>query len=737
VQTGGACTASPDCASGLYCSAATQHCVSAGTSGSGATCATDGDCAVGLRCDYVGFTGRCEPAGTGDLGQNCGTQKDCIAGLFCGASGMCEAYATAFPPFAGVTCPADTGPFHAYFEVPRPSPAPDLADFFRLPYPNDIRVSAPTGGTLDIHDFPEPGPTAAGGVDIVKLYKDTLVADFDGFASTAPITFRFSKPIDCSSGCATLAANIHLVDTLGGAVPGLSFFFTPVQTNYSCANRLTIIPATGTPFTPGHTYALYITNGVRSTTGDTPAQDPDLGAVLAASNPGGALSRAWTVMAPVRTAVGAANVGTVSTAAVFTIATMEAHMQRLSNAVAARPAPTVSGLEVCGVSTTPSNCDSIDAAHACPATMSTDFYEIHGRITLPIYQTGTEPYLTPGDGGGIVENVSGVPQWVRDEQVCFAMTIPRPVQANYQLVVYGHGTGGNMRDFINEGIADKLATGTNKIAAFSFDAVEHGDRHGTSPANPEDLVFNVLNPRAARDNFMQGAADILTALRLPGTDFSSTGLTFAIISTRNALFGHSQGSTSGEIALPFWNVTNGAAVLSGAGSSLTQSLLHKTSPSNYLAGLTFLIGRRADGTVDNIDGSYPVMTLFQNFFDRADPVNYDRSIITVSPTHPKHVFMTWGTGDTYTPLQTLEANALTLGIPAHTPMLEDMTAFTGKTISGSVSANMTGGITGVMFQYAPPAGVDGHFVATQNTTAVDNWSAFLQTFVTTGTPTVP
>jgi hypothetical protein len=402
-------------------------------------------------------------------------------------------------------------------------------------------------------------------------------------------------------------------------------------------------------------------------------------------------------------------------------------MSRLATNVAAQAAPAITDLAVCGTSPA-SSCDAIDAAHACP-TANPDFTEIHGRMTVPIYQTGTEPYATPTDGGGIVENGSGVPQKVRDENVCFALTVPKgPAPGTgFRLAVYSHGTGGSMRDFINEGIADKLATGATPVAGFSFDSVEHGARRGASTANPEDLVFNILNPRAARDNFLQGAADILTALRISGLTISSTKFD----TSSPVFFGHSQGSTSGELALAYWDANPGAAVFSGAGSSLTASLLNKTSPANYAAGLAFLVG-------EPLDGSHPVMTLLQNFFDRSDPVNYVHMIITAPPTavHAKHVFMTWGTGDTYTPLATLEANALTMGIPAHTPMLEDSAAFNGRTVPGTVTGNISGH-TGVMFQYAPPTGVDGHFVATQNTTAVANWNAFIQTFESAGVPTVP
>src|SRR5262249_27645171 len=144
----------------------------------------------------------CGTAGTGESGATCALSSDCLAGLVCGQSLLCEPPGVAYPPFQGVRC-ADEGPFRAYFEVPRPGKPP--ADFYRLPFPNDARVTA---GALDMTDFPKPGPTPLG-VDLVQLYVDTWVQDFDGFSSIGVTTFRYSGDInpDTSTG-----DNVWIVD---------------------------------------------------------------------------------------------------------------------------------------------------------------------------------------------------------------------------------------------------------------------------------------------------------------------------------------------------------------------------------------------------------------------------------------------------------------------------------------------------------------------------------------------
>jgi hypothetical protein len=202
-----------------------------------------------------------------------------------------------------------------------------------------------------------------------------------------------------------------------------------------------------------------------------------------------------------------------------------------------------------------------------------------------------------------------------------------------------------------------------------------------------------------------------------------------------AFFGHSQGSTSGEIALA-WSGAAPAAVFSGAGSFLTASLLDKTMPVNISAGMSFLIG-------EALDAEHPVMTIFQSFFDRSDPLNYNALIVSrpPAPIPSKHVYMSWGKGDTYTPRSTLEANLRSLGIPLAGTEVEDPHIDATLKIGRPVTANKPGGDnvmrTAAGFQYEPTGQSDGHFVATQNATAVADWAAFLQSYLATGTPVIP
>ena len=405
-------------------------------------------------------------------------------------------------------------------------------------------------------------------------------------------------------------------------------------------------------------------------------------------------------------------------------------MERLAQAVDAAGLPQLKDLTLCDTGVT-SPCDD-GVTRVCGAA-NNDFYEIHGRFTIPIYQQGTPPYANPGDGGEIIE-VAGVPQQVSTEDVCFAVTIPKTVAppGGFPVLVYAHGTGGSFKGFITNGTAHNLATLANPTVGFSFDGVVHGERRHGNPRDSDSLMFNVINPPAARDNPLQGAVDVLQALRVAqlGTVNLPTVGNVNLDSSEVYYLGHSQGSNVGIPAVAVSDYTT-APIFSGAGSLLTLGVLNKTSPVNAKAALEYLLG-------ESLSFSHPVMTLWQWYFDSADPVNFAPLLIARPPAglSRKHVFMSWGQGDTFSPAPTLNVTANTIGLPVVNPPIEDIGS---GTVSRPVSANLQRGadtLTGACFQYAPD-GYDGHFVLTRNPAAIADWKAFVNSAIATGTPTVP
>jgi hypothetical protein len=733
VGIGGSCSANRDCRLGLQC-ATNGVCAPAGGGAVGSACASGADCASDLRCELDGLGGTCQAGGAADVGEACASSADCLPGLACTIGGECDRAADAFPPFDGVDCAPDQSPFRVFFEVPRPGRR--LADFYRLPYPSDVRVAA--DGTLDLSDFPRPGLSPLG-VDLVDLYADAAAADFAGFPSIAVASFRFSSALDFGSvadGAALFVVDVTPGSPSYGQNRGRDFGYDGGRTKYACQNRLTIGVPTTAALEPGHTYAIWVSTAARSSTGAAPIQDPDLIAVLGATAPADpVLAEAWAKHARFRDYLTAQSRATTEVAgvALFTVADASALARRLATQVAAAPVPTVTDLTLCDGATASPCGPTGDATRAC-GDSSGPFWELHGRLTVTNYQAGTLPYERPADGGAIAVDGSGQPIPAGDLPVCFALTVPKAAMptGGWPLVVHGHGTGGSFRAAVGT-IAGPLATAVAPMATLTLDGVGHGERRGTSARTPDSLVFNLVNPRAARDNHLQGAVDVLTALRL--SDLAPlTAPTVGAIdfdATRTYYFGHSQGA---NVGIPAAAVTSRAqaVVLSGAGSVLVEGILGKTEPVDARAGLEFLIG-------EPLGGGHPVMTLWQMFFDRIDPVNYAPLLIRRPPpgVASKHVWMSWAAADQFSPTATLTATAHAAALDQAAPQLAPLGL---RPDARPITPGRPGGDGptrfGAVFQYAPDGSYDGHFVALRHPSAIADWLAFL-TSTAAGAPAVP
>ena len=723
---GGACWSNRDCQPEHHCSPE-GFCAPAGIGEEGDRCGTGGECRDDLRCELDGLSGTCQAGGEADVGAACGESTDCLPGLICGPEGTCAHPTQAYPPWEGVACAEDQGPFRVHFEVPPMAES----EFFRLPFPSDVRVRA--DGTLDLDDFPRPGPQLLG-IDFVDLYAEALSADFSGFSPTGVVTMRLSGALDVST--ATEDA-IHFVDiTEGSSALGgqrsRRWHYTSERNRYRCGHALVIRSEPFDQLRAGHTYAVYVTTDLRASAGAHVTADQDFEAMLADTAPqGGELLAAWEAHEPFRAYLAEDEIdpSSIAGAAVFTIQDAISPAQALADATLAGPLPTLSDLTICDAGVT-SPCE--DEVRSCSAASSA-FIELHGRFDIPLFQEGEPPFEAPSQGGAIAFDGSGEPIAQGREDVCFALTIPRDVDMppdGWPLVVYGHGTGGNFTGAVTQGIADALARADAPTAMFSYDGVVHGERKRDSVRDPESLMFNIGNPRAARDNHLQGAVDIVQALRVAQVSLSVGELDEVEFDPARAfLFGHSQGANVGIPALAVTGLAE-AAVLSGAGAYLSEALLSKTSPVDSRRGLERLVG-------DELSTSHPVMVLWQTFFDPTDTSTFAPLLVNDPPegVPSKHILMTWGQNDTFSPQPTLEMMARGGALPVVEPAIEDLD--TGL-VSRPVTGNRTGGDgverTAACFQY-PADGYDGHFVASRDPDAVADWVQFF-TSAQSGIPTV-
>lgn len=757
---GSTCYITAECSPGLVCSIA-GICIEQGESAAGGPCAVGEDCHSGMYCAYQGFSGVCAHSGTADVYQPCHTASDCQSGLVCdGSDSSCAHPGQLVQKWLQVReCPADNGKARVYFEVPRAGASVD--EFYRLPFPSDVRVK---DGHVDLSGHPTL-PLSLFGYDPVSRFVDAIEADTTGYATAANAMFRLSREIDI--GSVTVGRDsaenpeqdtVALVDiTPGSADYGArmplawSLLTGPGSGGrYICDNWLSLRPLWVRPLRPATTYAALVLRGLTASDGSSFARDADFEAMMASDVPSDPdLAAAWASHAALRAFVADSDVelpisaGRIRAAAVFTTADPAVALRGLRTTVDNGPAPALSELVRCGEGVT-SPCDDGLAGdeHVAGCFSETaDFIEIHGRVTIPIFQAGNAPYLQPADGGGIDFGPTGdAPSIVRTEDVCVALSVPKKVpmpEAGWPVLLYAHGTGGRFRSPMTNGIAagvSRIETelGTTGFAVVSIDQVQHADRRGDSTEPPEILFFNFGNPAAALGNAYQAAADQFQLERLASqfswsaTD-SPTGKAVKFDPSQLYFMGHSQGASTGFMYVAHSHRLRGA-VLSGAGGGLSLSLLHKQSPTDISAALGFGLGDVRPSGESRVTDHHPVMGLIQHYFHGVDPLTHAQYVIRepAEASYPKNILHIWGIGDTYTPDPTIKALAGGMRVAQATPLDDPVPG--AAQVDLPVRGTHTG-ITAVVTDWETGGNYDGHFVSFRNEGAKRQIMQYLGTAV--------
>ena len=750
---GARCDFTGDCTESLYCGPEAT-CLTAGNTPQGGPCGTTAECVAGAICVAEGLTGRCSAPGEEDLGGACTTDADCMAGFACGrpltdpgAAAQCLPPGQGIPDlFAGVVCEGDSAtldaPMRMYFEV-----AGETDEFYRLPFPNDIRR---TGGRPDMATHPSPGEAPLG-FDIVRRYADAVSTNQDGFGLNQAVYLRFSGRLDFDVLKADGDTPTHyLVDVSPESAEYNQhqpvFWQAATGGNkYLCHNWLSMRPSWGRPLNAKTTYAAVITRHARGENGETLERDEHFALMLGENRPSGTLAPAWDVYAPLRDWIAEQGLSAdeIVGAAVFTTGDPRAVTKSLRAAVHAGQATTLGDLVRCDTGVVSPCEDGLEGdAHqrgcfgAAPGR-----HELHTRVDLPIFQTGTAPYET--QGGGIALN-NGSPVEQGRAEVCTGLIVPdgEAPEEGWGAIVYGHGTDGSFRSHAT-GVADLLTSrgeDATKFVLIGWDQIHHGDRAGDSTLDTQTLVFNFQNPDAARGNWQQSVAELHAMVRLVrGIDIpaeaSPTGSAIKVNPAKVYYYGHSQGGTTGALALPYEPDVR-AAVLSGTGGGLVLSLLNKTNPVNIPAGVAVALQESAVGS------NHPVLNFIQGYFDDVDPVNYAEYIgvrVIEGETTPRHVLHTIGLGDTISPIPTLETYSTGLRGAVVAPLYEP---FEGRTVDAveppvTENASVDGQrYTVVSRQYRPAAGDDGHFVVFRVDAAQDDVLEFFDSAANLGIPVI-
>ncbi|MCB9745697.1 MAG: hypothetical protein H6740_24195, partial [Alphaproteobacteria bacterium] len=477
---GDACDLEDGCRTGLACS----HdgiCTEEGTPGTfaeGEDCLLTDECGYALVCDGAGHCAQPGAEGTGAEGEACADDSDCQMGFACGDDGACEDLG--IPYWEGVSCAEEDGPFRAHFDVPD-LPARQGIEFYRLPFPNDARL---VDGHPDLSGHPSPG-------EISPSIDAWLAAmeDIEAWPLNPVVILRTSGRLDPDSVRAfsdsdtLFFASIDPDDPDHGYRGSFLYEATTARNRYACGNQIRVTTWPGRPLSPDTTYAVWVSREIQDAEGATPAISPDFQVILGDERPGGdgdfRLVPAWDAYQPFRDFLDAEGIDrdSVASAAVFTTGDPARRFWNVGFAVEdAERELTPLELTLCdGEAVSP--CDD-GGERACGAPQA-GFHELHGRITVPVFQEGTPPY---DDGLGAWSwSSANTPFLQGGAEVCFALTVPEgePPSGGWPLVLASHEWGGDFRDPVQMGLSAALAGVSEPaggVAVFSLELPMHGAR---------------------------------------------------------------------------------------------------------------------------------------------------------------------------------------------------------------------------------------------------------------------
>ncbi len=677
-----------------------------------------------------------------------------------------------------------TGPAKIYFDLNAGS-EPDL-DFFRLPFPIDSRRK---NGGIDLEGFPRP-PADIDPVygAIVERWLKHLQGETLGFAVNGTVLFRSNYGISEFG-----KESIRYIDispespNYGKEAYGLRYRAengSPSRNNYICPNWLAIERSDGAPLRPATTYAVLLTTALKPADADQFVADDDFQTMLSDAQPAGSTElAAWENFAPLRefltSAENASSEGPQLSKSDLIGGTVFTTAPNLDPLIGAREvieeAPfLLSDLHLCEgpgdspCSTAQGLSEEERSLRRC-GEASADYYEIHGRLRIPIFQEGVAPYVSVG-GAIDVDEAGPVIRSTKD--TCFSATIPKNSELpeeGWPVLLYADGTSGSFRGAMRNGIAQAVAD--RGIATLSIEPVLHGERRGDDDSDGlvggldvYQLVFNVFNPDSARDTVVQGALDQFSLVRLSErwTDdslledqsirFNSDAIAFA---------GHSLGANSGSLFLPFAPTVR-AAVISGGGSNLPQALLAKQEPKilnpvtmAWMSPIELLQVAFQERPDRPLTSYHPMLLLLNTYVNRSDADNTSRHLRRepLGSIAAKHLLLYIGHLDSYTPLRAAGSLAIGAGVEIaeetlfpvpcddYSDAAEAMAC--GYTESDRLrltdlpaSANI-GGETAIVRMLPQAAGKDGHFVLFQPAELERAASFIASALANEGPPTVP
>jgi predicted esterase len=306
-------------------------------------------------------------------------------------------------------------------------------------------------------------------------------------------------------------------------------------------------------------------------------------------------------------------------------------------------------------------------------------YEVYeGHYPNPNFQSGEKPY---DKGGDIKFGEDGKPIVQASENLRFALTIPNDhvmPEKGWPIVLYGHGTGGDWKTFIEtQPRAPAKGFAERGVAMLGIDQPLHGDRFD-GDLDVEIYSFNFFNGRAGRSNFRQSAIDVLSQIRFVrenlkiSAEDSHTGEEILFDPSNVFFMGHSHGGLSAGLFAPL-DTDLKAIIMSGAGGGLSHTIMTRKTPVDIKK---LMEGAMGIASKFELAVSHPLMGLIQNLVDATDPLSFAPYYRNRGPDLPPiHIMMTEGTLDAQTPPVATESLAAAARIPIMYPPATDPLAY--------------------------------------------------------------
>lgn len=614
---------------------------------------------------------------------------------------------------------------------------PASNDFWALPFPSDLRKQA--NGTFNIERYPGSRTSL---LDMWVKSADARLTDGWGVSSGA--FFTTSAALDPktfpASAAASLdaAASVYLVDVdtaspdYGKHLPVNVSFTDAAGAGGSPAHLLEVIPVYGHVRRPLTTYAVVVTDAVTDTNGKPLGRARAFHDALEKTS--GTDAKLIEAYAPLRAFFEKEkrNLTKVVAATVFRTMDPSRDMVKLAEWVEKEPEPRV------------------DAPWVLQDAF-TSYTWVSGLYTVPQVQNGDRP-----GHGRIVWNSDGSPKRMGGQQMRLALTIPKtPMPAKgFPLMIYFHGSGGEWRESLDRGPRPQIKEYRNMdpplgsgpaeylakrgIAALGFDFPLHGGRQ-TPPDTTGLELYNLFGDiDVTIDNMQVGVMEVVYLTRLiskievPASlspNFNANGAADGMIRfdvDRLTGMGHSMGSTFG-IPIASIDPRIKGYVFSGAGGSLIEIAYSATEPVYIKPSLELLLNFPQG---QELRRSHPMLHLFQNLWDYADPAAKARYV--AREPRPGHVarpfFMTAGVRDGYFHPNAETAAAVALGATPIDSMV-DPTIPAALALAGRMPAqyplsNNLNGVTGGVVQYAAPFDL-GHYVAFDQADTRQQYTCFL------------